>query len=97
MGGRWVVAGDLAGHLDLVQVGQGCVHRGVVQLDDLFALHAVGLLDRLLDLGDGLVARQHAGDREEAGLHDGVDAPAHPGVAGHAVGVDHVDLELLSR
>ena len=45
------------------------------------ALAAVGLFDRLLDAGDGLVLRQDAGDGEEAGLHHGVDAPAHAGVA----------------
>ena len=44
---------------------------------------AVGLLDRLLDLRDRLLARQHAGDREEAGLHDRVDAAAHARVARH--------------
>jgi hypothetical protein len=42
-----------------------------------FALFAIRLLDGLLDLGDGLIARQYAGDGEEAGLHDGVDARAH--------------------
>ena len=42
------------------------------------ALLAVGLLDRLLDLRDRLLARQDAGEREEAGLHDGVDAPPMP-------------------
>jgi hypothetical protein len=35
---------------------------------------------RLLDLRDGLVAREHAGEGEEAGLHDRVDAPAHAGL-----------------
>ena len=84
-----------AGHLHLVQVGQRLVDRGEVPLDDLLALLAVGLLDRLLDLGDGLLARQHAGDGEEAGLHDRVDAPAHAGVLGDLVGVDHVELQLL--
>ena len=60
-----------------------------------FAALAVGLLDALLDLVDGLVARQHAADGEEAGLHDGVDAPAHAGASGHFVGVDDVEAQLL--
>ena len=38
---------------------------------------------------------QDAGDGEEAGLHDRVDADAHAGVLGHLVGVDHVELQLL--
>ena len=38
-----------------------------------------------LDLLDGLLARQHAGDGEEAGLHDRVDAPAHAAGLGDLV------------
>ena len=49
---------------------------------DLRPALAVGLLDRLLDVLDRLVARQHAGDREEAGLHDRVDARTHAGLLG---------------
>ena len=33
--------------------------------------------------------------REEAGLHDGVDAAAHARLAGHLVGVDHEEPEPL--
>ena len=43
------------GNRDLVQAGQRRVDRGEVHLHDLLALLAVGLGDRLLDLGDGLV------------------------------------------
>ena len=95
MAGRPRVAVDRRRHPDLVHVGERLVHGGVVLLDDLGALPGVGLLDRLLDLGDGLVGRQHAGDGEEAGLHDGVDAPAHAGLPGHVHRVDHVELQLL--
>ena len=53
--------GDLAGILHLVQRGQGAVDRRVVLLDDLAApLLAVGVLDGVLDLRDGLVGRNHA-------------------------------------
>jgi hypothetical protein len=45
--------------------------------------------------GNRLVARQDAGDGEEAGLHDGVDAPAHAGLFGHVVGVDDVEAQFL--
>ena len=34
------------------------------------------------------LARHDPADREETGLHDGVDAPAHPGLPGHPVAVD---------
>ena len=62
-----------------------------------FAALAVGLLDGLLDLRDGFFARQHAADGEEAGLHDGVDARAHAGIARHRVAVDDVELDLLAQ
>ena len=65
-------------------------------LHNCFAALAVGLLDRLLDLRDGFFARQHAADGKEAGLHDGVDARAHPGFARDRVAVDHIELDLLA-
>ena len=71
------------------------IHRGVVLLHDGVAALAVGLLDGVLDGGDGLFARQDAGDGEEAGLHDGVDAAAHAGDLGDLVAVDDVELQLL--
>ncbi len=72
--------------------------NGLVALfDDRFAFLGVGLLDRLLDLSDGVFARQHAGKGEEAGLHDGVDATAHAGCFGHIVGVDGVNLQFFGE
>ena len=88
-------AGGFGRDFDFVQVGQGLVHGFEVLLDDRLAAFAVGLLDGMLDLLDGLFARQDAGDGEEAGLHDGVDAAAHAGQFGHFVGVDVVEFELL--
>jgi hypothetical protein len=52
-------------------------------LHHFLALAAVGLLDGVFDLLDGFLARQHAGQGEEAGLHDRVDARAHAGGLGH--------------
>ena len=94
-------AGDFGGDFHFVQVAQGAVDASKFCLHHGFAALAVGLLDRLLDLVDGLFARQNAGDGEEAGLHDGVDAPAHAGLLGHFVGVDDVEacsfLSMMSR
>ena len=42
-----------------------------------------------------LVAGEHTGEGEEAGLHDGVDPPAHPGGLGNLHRVDDVELQLL--
>ena len=86
-----------AGGVHGVQVRQGGVDGGEVLLDDLGAALGVALLDRVLDARDGLVRGEDAGDREEAGLHDGVDAAAHPRFAGHAHGVDGVDLQALGE
>jgi hypothetical protein len=83
--------------LDFFEMRQRVVHGGKVLLNHRFAALAVGLLDRFLDLRDGFVARQHAADGEEAGLHDGVDARAHAGFARHLVAVDHVELDLLAQ
>ncbi len=95
IGGRCLRGAHRGRHRHLVQVGQRPVDGGVVLLDHVLAALAVGLLDRVLDLRDRLLAGQDARDREEAGLHDRVDARAHAGGLGHLVGVDHVELQLL--
>ena len=89
------VAVTCSRHLDLVQMAQRRIHGGEVLLHHRFAALAVGLLDGVLDGGDRFLARQHAADGEEAGLHDGVDAPAHAGLARHRVAIDHVEPQLL--
>ena len=85
----------LAGTLTSCRLARVWSTAAIVLLDDGFTALAVGLLDGFLDLGDGFVARQDAGDGEEAGLHDGVDAAAHAGLLGNIVGVDDVELEFL--
>ncbi len=86
---------DLHGDGHLGEVREGPVDGREIAAHRLLALPAVRLLDRLLDLGDGLLAGQDARDREEAGLHDRVDAAAHSERLGDLVGVDDEDLELL--
>ena len=78
-----------------MQVGEGEVDGGEVALDDGAAALGVGRLDRGLDLGDGLVGREDAGELEEAGLHHGVDAVAHLGLAGDLVRVDHPEVDVV--
>jgi hypothetical protein len=78
-----------------MQKGQGGVHGFDVHGDNLFALLAVAFLDRILDVRDGFVSRQHAGEREKADLHDRVDASAHAALPGNFETIDHVKLQLL--
>ena len=78
-----------------VQIRERAVHRFEVPPHDVLALHGVGLPDRLLDLLDGIRAREHAGEREEAGLQDGVDAAAEAQILRDARRVDHEELKAL--
>jgi hypothetical protein len=85
------------GQLDPVQPFQRAVDRRLVALDDLGAAAAIGLGDRLLDAGDRRVARQHPGDREEAGLQHDVDPPGKTDLAGDPAGVDRVHVDALGQ
>ena len=68
--------------------------RREVALQDLGALLRVGVRDRLLDPGDRGLGRQRLRDREEAGLHDRVDAPLQARLARDAEGVDDEEAQL---
>src|SRR4029077_11501756 len=87
--------GDLGRDFDFLQMAERGINRGIVLLYDGLAALAVGLLDGVFDGGDGFVARQDAGDGEEAGLHDGVDAAAHACELGYFVAVDDVEIQLF--
>jgi hypothetical protein len=76
---------------------QRMIHSGKVLGHNSLTTLAISLLNGLLDLRDGFVARQDAANGEEAGLHDGVDARAHSGFASHLVAVDHIKLNLLAQ
>ena len=76
-------------------MGQGMVDGGEVLRDDIAALAAVALLDHVLDALHGFIARQHAGDREEAGLQHRIDPAAKPGVARDLRSVDDEQPQAL--
>ena len=86
---------EALGQRHFVQMFECVVHGLEVHGHDFLAFFAVGFLDGIFDGFDGLVARQHAGKREETDLHDGVDASAHAAVARHPGRVNHVKLRLL--
>jgi hypothetical protein len=83
--------------LDFVQVGDRRIDGRIVPLHNGLAPLAVGLVDRLLDVIDRFVLGQYVGQGEEAGLHDRVDASAHPGFASDGQRIDHVELQLACR
>ena len=80
-----------------MQSGERAVDGRLVALDDLGAAAAVRLRDRRLDPFDRLLARHHAGEREEAGLEDDVDAPGEAGLARDPACVDDVEIDALGQ
>ena len=71
------------------------IHRLEVFLNHRLAALAVGFLNGLFDRFNGIFTRQNSADGEEAGLHDGVDAIAHAGIARHFVAVDHKKSQVF--
>ena len=80
-----------------MQTVQRAVDRGLVALDHLGAAAAVGLGDRRLDPLDRLLARQHSGEGEEAGLQDDVGPSGEADLAGDPAGVDRVHVDVLGE
>ena len=80
---------------NFVQMSDRRIHGGKVFLNDGIAALSVGFLNGALDGGDRFLARQHAADGEEAGLHDGVDAAAHSRLPRDRISVDHVKFQFL--
>ena len=88
-----------AGHLlrdrHLDDALQGPVHRGVVHLNELLPLLAVGLLDLGLDGPDRFILGEDPRNDEESGLHDHVDPRPEADFFGQGNRVDDVELHLL--
>ena len=89
------LAGNSRRHLHFVQIGNGRVDRLEILGNNIRPLLAIRLFDRLLDLGNGLLFRQDAGDIKETGLHDRIDPAAHAGLISDRVSVNNKELELL--
>ncbi len=88
LGGRH---GRADGHGE--QMSQRRVDRVDVALHDQITALAVGRRDRILQMGDRLIGRQHVGEREEARLHDRVDPPGETRRLGHRGRVDRVEMQ----
>ena len=87
-------AGQAGRHFE--QAGKRLVDGRKIAFNCLAALAAIGFFDRLLDRRDRFIRVHHAGQLEEAHLHDGVDAPPHAGGLGDLVGVDGVYPDCFS-
>ncbi len=74
---------------------EGTVDRLEVAPHHHLAALAVAALDRAPNGVEGALARQHAREGEEAGLHHGVDAPPHARLPRDPVGIDGPDPQLL--
>jgi hypothetical protein len=81
--------------MDLIQMSQRLIDRLIVLLDNGFTALAIGLFDALLNLRYGLLARQDAAQREEAGLHDRIDAIRHAQITRHLMRVNHIEAQPL--
>ena len=86
---------SFSGCVHLVQVFQRGVHGGDVFVHHFLALLGVGFGNGLLDVADGFIRGNHAGQLEEAGLHNHIDAAAHARFAGHGKSVNRVELDVL--
>ncbi len=71
------------------------INGGVVHVDNLVAFLAVGFLNCALDGFDSFFLGQDAGDQEEGGLHDHVNAGAKTDCLGKLDSINNVELGLL--
>ena len=76
-------------------MSQRRVHGLKVALDHRISALFVGFLNALFDVCDGLLFWQDATEREEAGLHDGIDASSHVSLLGDLVRIDHVEMQVF--
>jgi len=88
-------AGYAGRHRNIVQIKESSVNRREILVNDGLSPAAVGLANGFLDLVDGLVAREYAGNSKEAGLQHGVRARAEANLFGHGRGVDEEQPQLF--
>ena len=68
-----------------------------VALDYRLTTLAIRFPNALFNLSNGLLFWQDAAEREETGLHDGIDASSHACLASNLVRIDHIEMQLLLR
>ena len=79
-----------------MQHGDALAHGFPVHVDDGMALPAVGLDDGFVQVGDGVIEGDDAGQLEEGGLHEHIDASAEAEAHGDIHGVERVEADLLA-
>ncbi|OPZ60770.1 MAG: hypothetical protein BWY87_00264 [Deltaproteobacteria bacterium ADurb.Bin510] len=90
---RQVLPGRVDVHLH--QAVLAGIDRGVVHVDDVVALLAVGLLDGVLHVIDRLAVVDDLAQVEEGRLHDRVGAVAQADLGTDLGGVDDVELDVV--
>ena len=78
-----------------MQVSECLVHNFAVSSHHFGSAFTVSFLDRFLDVRDGFIAWQDAGNAEEAGLHYGVNAPAHSDLLRQRISIDNKEANSL--
>jgi len=78
-------------NLYLIQVCQRLIDRLEIPLYHCLTAFAVGLLNTLFDLIDSLFFGKDTTDREEAGLHNCIDASSHTSFTGYLLCVNHIE------
>src|SRR5438445_300171 len=84
-------------NLYLVQVCQRLINCLVIPLHHCLTAFTVGLLNTLFDLCDSLFLGKDTTDREEAGLHNCIDASSHTSVTGYLLCVYHIEAQSLVK
>src|SRR6266571_8744393 len=82
-------------NLDLIQVCQRLIDCLEIPLYHCLTAFAVSLLNTLFDLIDSFFLGKDTTDREEAGLHNCIDASSHTSVTGYLLCVYHIEAQSL--
>ncbi len=81
--------------VDFDEVDDTGVNGALVHRNDLFTLLAVGVLNGILHVLDGVIKRDDAGKFEERGLKDHVDTSAEADLACEFEAVDGVEVDVV--
>ena len=96
-GSRFLVTTGCLGNFNFDNIFYRCINGRVVHIDNLVAFLAVGFLDSVLDSLDRFLLGQDAGNKEEGGLHNHVDAGTKTNRFSKFDGINNVEFGLLGN